>query len=264
MKILAIIGSPRRANTYNSVNLIEAQFKRIIPEAEFEYLMLQEKNLSRCIGCHTCIMKDELKCPFRKEMAEIEEKMSKADGIIFASPVYCMQISSLLKNFFDRLAYVWHRPKFLGKKVMVVCNGAGAGPVSKPVLDYMELNCKRWGMETNGRISLMRLDTKLSKKMQKNFEKMLERETDKFIDSIKSKEKYCPSISDLFWFRIWRNSAKLGKIDKNPDYLYWKNKGWLSKKVNFFYPVSINPIKLGLINLADYAIQKFAASLVEK
>jgi multimeric flavodoxin WrbA len=36
--------------------------------------------------------------------------MQEADGVIFASPGYTANVSGLMKNLMDRLAYTAHRP----------------------------------------------------------------------------------------------------------------------------------------------------------
>jgi len=49
-------------------------------------------------------------CPLAYEVALIRTKMDAADGLIVASPVYVDDVSGLMKNPLDRLAYLSHRP----------------------------------------------------------------------------------------------------------------------------------------------------------
>ena len=65
----------------------------------------------------------------------IIKKMIEADGVIFASPVYSLMVSALMKNFFERFGYLGHRPRFFDKYAMsmVTCSGYGA----EDALDYM-------------------------------------------------------------------------------------------------------------------------------
>jgi multimeric flavodoxin WrbA len=77
--------------------------------------MLKDVDLSQCRGCFGCFVKGEDHCPC-KDDASIEQKMHDADGIIFATPVYGMNISALMKTFIDRFSYIFHRPRFFTKK----------------------------------------------------------------------------------------------------------------------------------------------------
>lgn len=47
-------------------------------------------------------------------------------GMNLNTPGYVQNVSGLMKGFIDRMVYTHHRPRFLGKKMMVVANG-GAG-----------------------------------------------------------------------------------------------------------------------------------------
>ena len=58
----------------------------------------------------------------------IINEISDADGIIVASPVYSHMVAATLKNFFDRLGFFAHRPRFFDKYALslVTCSGYGA------------------------------------------------------------------------------------------------------------------------------------------
>lgn len=92
---------------------------------EFEYLFLKDLDLKMCSGCFNCVSKGKELCPLKDDKAEIENKIMEADGIIFATPVYCENVSGYMKNFIDRFAHVFHRPQFFDQKVMVLANSAG-------------------------------------------------------------------------------------------------------------------------------------------
>ncbi|WP_347707330.1 NAD(P)H-dependent oxidoreductase [Clostridium sporogenes] len=50
--------------------------------------------------------------------------MEKADALIVTSPVYSLQITGLLKNSIDHMAYNFHRPRFFTKKALVITTTA--------------------------------------------------------------------------------------------------------------------------------------------
>ncbi|MCG7841086.1 MAG: NAD(P)H-dependent oxidoreductase, partial [Methanomassiliicoccales archaeon] len=126
MKVLAIMGSPRKEGTgTKALKEIESRLATHGP-VQLEVLRLKDVNLGQCRGCFQCISRGEQLCPMRKELVAIEEKIEAADGVILVSPGYVQNVSGLMKNFMDRIAYTNHRPRFFGKKVMIVANG-GSG-----------------------------------------------------------------------------------------------------------------------------------------
>jgi multimeric flavodoxin WrbA len=55
MKILTIMGSPRKGNTYRAVRRIEENMKAM-GDVEFEYLWLKDAGLAECKGCTVCFL----------------------------------------------------------------------------------------------------------------------------------------------------------------------------------------------------------------
>ena len=75
MKVLAIMGSPRKkGNTYKVVQEIE-QRMRELGNVEFEYLFLRDANLEPCRGCDNCQPKGEDLCPIDDDREKIEEQI---------------------------------------------------------------------------------------------------------------------------------------------------------------------------------------------
>ena len=124
MKILAICGSPRKGNSYKALTTI----REVFPLIDFEILHLIDLDFKPCKGCYTCVLKGESKCPLKDDRDKILEKIAEADGLILASPVYSHMVSALIKNLFERLGYMAHRPLFFHKFAMsmVTCSGYGA------------------------------------------------------------------------------------------------------------------------------------------
>lgn len=135
MKILVIIGSPRKGNTYRAAQRVE-DVMRSLGDVEFEYLMLRDVKLEPCRGCHACFEWGEERCPVRDDAPAVGEKMHDADGVIFASPVYGLAATALMKNFIDRFSYTFHRPRFFDKKALLLATAGAVG--EKDVLDYLE------------------------------------------------------------------------------------------------------------------------------
>jgi multimeric flavodoxin WrbA len=62
--------------------------------------------------------------------------MLVSDGVIFVSPAYCQNVTALMKNFVDRFAYIFHRPRFFNQKALIISTTCGAG--LKETLNYLE------------------------------------------------------------------------------------------------------------------------------
>lgn len=102
--ILGISGSPRKANT-------DLLLERALSAAEktgrirTETIYLRGKDIHYCTGCFRCNTKNEYPsgCPVHRDaMDEIAPMLTRADGIILASPVYFGGVTAQLKCFMDR------------------------------------------------------------------------------------------------------------------------------------------------------------------
>jgi multimeric flavodoxin WrbA len=105
MKILAINSSFRGSKGFSKF-LIDKLFEGAREEgAECENINLAEVKINHCIDCQVCQRQDHfLKCVFndKDDVAMIYNQMREADLIVFATPVYIFEMSSLLKMFLER------------------------------------------------------------------------------------------------------------------------------------------------------------------
>lgn len=76
-KILVIMGSLRKANTYRTVQKIEQLHKKIA-DCEYEYVFLKDINLGLCKGCFSCISKGEEHCPLKDDREWIVQKIESS------------------------------------------------------------------------------------------------------------------------------------------------------------------------------------------
>lgn len=251
MKVLVVMGSPRRGNTYRAVKRIEEHFQSS-EDVEFSYLMLGDLNLMQCRGCYTCFAKGEEYCPIKDDAPAIRQQMDDADGLIFASPVYGMNVSGLFKMFVDRFSYIFHRPRFFEKKALLIATAGGIG--QKEVLKYMDLVARGWGFEV---VSQTGLTTppgiRIPKSLMQENKRELQEAADKFHRALKRKNPTSPSFSDILYFRGGRGTfGELGEILPT-DYRYWKENGWLDRGTKYFVDVPVNPV----YNILGYGMEWF-------
>ncbi|MFC1992401.1 flavodoxin family protein [Chloroflexota bacterium] len=113
MNILGVMCSPRKWG--NSWLLLEEALSGAKEHgANTEMVTLVEMELLPCDGCFTCQKTQH--CHIKDDMRDIYPKVLAADGIIFATPVYFLNVSGQAKIFIDRL-YPLYREYKLANKV---------------------------------------------------------------------------------------------------------------------------------------------------
>ncbi|UCG95524.1 MAG: flavodoxin family protein [archaeon] len=137
MKIVAVCGSPRKGNTEFMLRKVLEKAKEL--GAETELILLREKKIEFCDGCHGC-EGGSGKCSISDDMNEIRNKLLKADSIVFGSPIYYDGVTGLLKNFIDRTNPIYG--KLRGKKFAFVIVGQLKGEEGelsrKLVVDFLK------------------------------------------------------------------------------------------------------------------------------
>jgi len=108
MKIYAINGGPRK--TWNSATMMEHFTKGMLSaqeDAEIEIINLYDHIYTGCKSCFACQRKNAkpLECAVKDDIHDILKETFKADGIVFASPIYFNDITAQLRGFLERLMY---------------------------------------------------------------------------------------------------------------------------------------------------------------
>jgi len=139
MKIAVLHGQNHKGSTYHITKLLLDR----ISSPHDEVAQFQTNHLNPCVGCFTCIMKDEKLCPHSSQVHPIIEAIEQADLVVIESPNYCMGMSGQLKILFDHMGYRWmsHRPHpAMGSKIGIAVStaaGLGAGKVTKAIRQQM-------------------------------------------------------------------------------------------------------------------------------
>lgn len=216
MRVLAIVGSPRKGMTFKAIN----EMKERYPEVDFNIIMLNELDIGMCKGCYLCNSRGEEYCPLKDDRDTIITEMENADGIIFASPVYVNHITGTMKNFIDRIGFLAHRPNYFDKQVMVMttCKSFGDDVVTA----YLEGIVNVFGLNVTSKLGL-KITTGSEKEAQLNHEKAV-KAFDSFIDSIRKDTRVEPNMNQLVMFNSLKMVSERFK-DKFPaDYAYYKDK----------------------------------------
>lgn len=162
----------------------------------------------------------------------IVDKMMAADGIIIACPVYAMNVTGLLKNFFDHTAYFYHRPEFFTKKALVIVSTAGAG--HKKVANYIDETLRHWGVNKVYKIALACGGKDVLDASQ------IDKVSGKFNRDMESNKLHNPKLGDIIFFDVWKAMA----LSDNPievDSQFWIKNGLVN---NDFAPgINLNIFK---------------------
>ena len=108
-KICIVNGSPRKSsNTAQMCEAFEKGVKAVNNNIEVKFFNLYDYNYKGCISCLCCKEKDSPnygKCVKKDGITDIINEISEADGVVFASPIYFMDISGEMKSFLERLLF---------------------------------------------------------------------------------------------------------------------------------------------------------------
>lgn len=240
MNYVIINGSPRKKNTWKMVNQAKSNLK-----GNFEEIHLMKEKIPVCNGCFRCIMEGEEKCPHYDKVRAILDKIRAADGIIIACPVYAMNVTALLKNFFDHTAYLYHRPEFFTKKALVVVSTAGAG--QKDVAKYIDETLRHWGMNKVYKITYAcggkdSIDTENIDKISRKFGK-----------DVESEKLHSPKFGDIIFYDVWRTMA-LSKDPIEADRKYWHETDLVNH--DFAPQVGLNIVKKSFSKLMFFIFKR--------
>lgn len=109
MEIMIINGSPRTdGNTVWMCQAFAGGLKASGKDISFEIVHLYELDFKGCRSCFACKRKGAQtygKCALKDDISPVLEKVKNADAIVFASPVYLMDITGEMRCFLERLIF---------------------------------------------------------------------------------------------------------------------------------------------------------------
>ena len=105
--IIIVNGSPRK--NQNTAKMCES-FANGVKEAdgEAEIINLYDVDFKGCRSCFSCKLKDGKsfgRCAYPDGLTPILDKISKADGLVVASPIYCSDVTGVTRCFIERLTF---------------------------------------------------------------------------------------------------------------------------------------------------------------
>ena len=139
MKILAIVGSPRKGGNTDVLLSKIAEGARA-GGAEVEVVHLGGLQVRECDGCHAC-WRGRL-CSKDDDMGGLYPKIAESDVIVFGTPVYWYGPTGLMKLFIDRFVFFncpSHRGWIAGKSAVLVVPFEETDPdTARPLVEMFE------------------------------------------------------------------------------------------------------------------------------
>lgn len=138
MKITGILGSMRKkGNTEILLDVALDEARKT--GANVSKLTLREMTIGPCDGCGACFKKGE--CIIKDDMGEVYSEMIKADGIIWATPVYFWSMSAVTKLAMDRTyALAFPKLQLMNKVGGLILVAAGRGCLNTANIFHMYFN----------------------------------------------------------------------------------------------------------------------------
>ena len=132
MKVLALNSSPRmaRGNTALMLTPFLDGMKEVGAEVEFFYI--KKLKINPCLGCFNCWLKTPGECVQKDDMKMLLPKLSEANILVLATPLYVDGISGPMKNVLDRLI-----------------------PGAQPFIELRDGHCRHPGREGHSRRKLV-------------------------------------------------------------------------------------------------------------
>lgn len=225
MKTVIIHGQSHEGSTCHIARMLANK----IGEDVTEFFLPQDFG-EFCLGCITCFVKGEGKCPHYEKLKPITKAIDHADVIILASPVYVYHATGAMKALLDHYAYRWmaHRPeeKMFAKQAVCISTAAGAG--MKSTIKDMADSTFFWGCA-----KIYKLGVGVSAASWEGaapkVKVKIERKTTAIANKVKGRAGTIkPGIKTKAFFFIMRMMQKNGWNPADKD--YWREKGWLGKK----------------------------------
>lgn len=262
MKIVSLNGSFRQnGNTALILKLLEEKLAELAENQRIpltiESVNLAEKNLQPCRGCRKCFDKGENFCPAKDDFLSIRDRIMEADCLILASPVYVEDVSGMMKNWIDRMAFYSHRPALFGKYAVVIAT-SGSGS-SRHSLQTMANALTAWGCRV-----LSQNKFKMGAKMQENQARQLyDNELEKLAKQVfhqANKAVNHPPLYSLIAFQIQKKIYRRKIMEPTADVTFWKQNGWLEPKKNYYTDIPPHTLKTILAKAIAGIVIRFILS----
>ena len=139
MKVVGVVCSPRKEGN-TEILVKEALEAAKAAGAQTEMLLVADMTIAPCDGCLACVATGE--CIIKDDMQIVYKKFKEADGILFGTPVYFLNVTAQAKAVIDRTLCLYLN-KILKDKVaapIVAVRRVGGGEVVSILWSFFTLH----------------------------------------------------------------------------------------------------------------------------
>jgi len=237
-KVTAFVGSAHKSGaTFSSARRFLDDLESL-GGVETEIVGMGDYRIEPCRGCKVCFAKGEEMCTLKDDRDALTAKLLASDGVVFASPNYSFQVSSLMKLYLDRLGYLCHRPACHGKTATsLVVQGFYGGD---KIVKYLDFLSGALGFNVVKGSSATALEPMTDKERAKR-DRAIAKQAARFHERLFQPAFPVPSLLALMIFRVGR-AGMLHELDeRSRDYTHYRDKGWFES--DFYYPTHLGPVK---------------------
>lgn len=231
MKITVITGTPQKGITY----FMKEEFLRPLREGS-EIVEFSPADFPPfCIGCKSCFLRGEDKCPHRERMEPIWSAVMSSELLVFAYPVYALRAPASIKSLLDHMCVHWtvHRPEpeMFKKTAVIITNSVGApnGSAQKDVktsLNWMGVSrVYTCGAGMMGDIFIDKLTAEHRAMLEKKMAQLAEK-----IKDVRPVEHMSPKVKTIFGMATMLHKMTLsGEEEPSLDNLHYLEHGWIKR-----------------------------------
>ena len=108
---------------------------------DVEKIQLHRCSIKPCLACGSCLESIDTPCVICDDMSLLLDKIKKADGLIFASPIYFCTVNAQMKLFLDRLNALFdaNYNTLTGKKAVLAFSYADKDPLKSGVFNALQM-----------------------------------------------------------------------------------------------------------------------------
>lgn len=125
-KVLAVVGSPRKKNTYTVIKAVIEAINRRREDITAELIHLPDFDIKHCDGCSDYCEKTG-ECKTEDDMQKLYPKLKLTNVLIIGTPTYFWDVSGLVKNFIDRSLPLYYTKALKGKMGAAIAISAADG-----------------------------------------------------------------------------------------------------------------------------------------
>jgi len=237
-RVTVLLGSPHNGGATYTASRKFLDYLEAYGDVEGEIVPLAKYDIRTCRGCKACFQHGEERCPLKDDRDVIIEKMLDSDGVIFASPNYSWGVSGLMKGFLDRIAFVFHRPRFWGRTASsIVVQGMFRGD---KIRDYLEFVAGGLGFRVV-KGSVTRTLEPMTEDALRKMDAALKRQSERFHAELLREPYPTPSLFKLGMFRMGRSGVRAYAPRDQRDYAFYGEQGWFES--DYYYPTHLGPVK---------------------